>query len=88
MRKAIITASLLLLFRLWCWRSRSAVCNRPKTDSTRLLTGKVLDTPTIHYERSGLPDHMRTRAVKTHIVSQGWQLPVSQSLQPNIYYEV
>lgn len=89
MKKAIIVASLLLLF------SALAVAapppqfgNRPKADSTRLLTGKVLDRAD-----SPLPNavvyltNTRTRTVKTYIVSQDgtYRFP---ALQPNLDYEV
>jgi len=89
MRNAIIAISLLLLF------STSVLAgpppqfgNRPKTDNTRLLTGKVLD-----HSDNPIPNavvyltNTRTRAVKTYIVSQDgtYRFP---SLQPNIDYEV
>ncbi|HWZ83270.1 MAG TPA: carboxypeptidase-like regulatory domain-containing protein [Terriglobales bacterium] len=93
MKKTIIAsaiaASLLLLF------SASAVAspppqfgNRPKADTSRLLTGKVLDK-----SDSPLPNavvyltNTRTRAVKTYIVSQdgSYRFP---ALQPNLDYEV
>ena len=90
MKKTIIAASILLLFS-----SLLAVAspppqfgNRPKTDTTRLLTGKVLDP-----SDSPLPNavvyltNTRTRAVKTYIVGQDgtYRFP---ALQPNIDYEV
>jgi len=89
MRKTIIAASLLLLFSTLVLAAPAPQFgNRPKTDSTRLLTGKVLD-----HADNPLPNavvyltNMRTRAVKTYIVSQdgSYRFP---SLQPNIDYEV
>jgi hypothetical protein len=89
MKKTIATTLLLLLF------SASVVAapppqfgSRPKADTTRLLTGKVLDQ-----SDNALPNavvyltNTRTRAVKTYIVSQdgSYRFP---SLQPNIDYEV
>jgi len=60
----------------------------PKGDSTRLLTGKVMDKA-----ENPLPNavvyltNTRTRSVKTYIVGQdgNYRFP---SLQPNIDYEV
>jgi len=89
MKKTIIVASLLLLFSALVLASPPPQFgNRPKSDNTRLLTGKVLD-----HGDSPLPNavvyltNTRTRAVKTYIVSQDgtYRFP---ALQPNLDYEV
>src|SRR5215813_10043600 len=87
MKKSIAIASLVLLL------TASLVAapqfgKRSKGDTTRLLTGKVLDQGD-----SPLPNavvyltNTRTRAVKTYIVSQDgtYRFP---ALQANIDYEV
>ena len=82
-------ASLLLLFSAFALAApRPQFGNRPKTDNTRLLTGKVMD-----HSDNPIPNavvyltNTRTRAVKTYIVSQDgtFRFP---SLQPNTDYEV
>ena len=89
MKKTIIAISLLLLFSVGVVASPPPQFgNRPKADTTRLLTGKVLD-----HSDSPLPNavvyltNTRTRAVKTYIVSQDgtYRFP---ALQPNLDYEV
>jgi len=84
-----IAASLLLLFSAFALAAPPPQFgNRPKTDNTRLLTGKVMD-----HSDNPIPNavvyltNTRTRAVKTYIVSQDgtFRFP---SLQPNIDYEV
>jgi len=85
---AIATSLLLLFSALVLAAPAPQFGNRPKTDNTRLLTGKVLD-----HSDNPLPNavvyltNTRTRAVKTYIVSQdgSYRFP---SLQPNIDYEV
>jgi hypothetical protein len=89
MKKARGVVALLLLTSAWLLASPPPQFgNRPKADTTRLLTGKVLD-----HGDSPLPNavvyltNTRTRAVKTYIVSQdgSYRFP---ALQPNIDYEV
>ncbi len=89
MNKIIITVSLVLLLSVSVVASPPPQFgNRPKADTTRLLTGKVLDNGD-----NPLPNavvyltNTRTRAVKTYIVSQDgtYRFP---ALQPNIDYEV
>lgn len=83
-----IAASLLLFSALVMAAPPPQFGNRPKGDSTRLLTGRVLDK-----SDNPLPNavvyltNTRTRSVKTYIVSQdgSYRFP---SLQPNIDYEV
>jgi hypothetical protein len=86
---SVIATSLLLLFSVLAWGAPAPQFgNRPKPDTTRLLTGKVMD-----HGDNPLPNavvyltNTRTRAVKTYIVSQDgtYRFP---SLQPNIDYEV
>jgi len=85
---AVATSLLLLFSALVLAAPAPQFGNRPKTDNTRLLTGKVLD-----HSDNPLPNavvyltNTRTRAVKTYIVSQDgtYRFP---SLQPNIDYEV
>jgi carboxypeptidase family protein len=88
MKKALLAVSLLLAAVLAVAAPSPQFGRTPKGDSTRLLTGKVLDrgdTP--------LPNavvyltNTRTRAVKTYIVSQdgSYRFP---SLQPSVDYEV
>jgi Carboxypeptidase regulatory-like domain len=88
-KKTIIAVSLVLLLSVWVVASPPPQFgNRPKADTTRLLTGKVLDNGD-----NPLPNavvyltNTRTRAVKTYIVSQDgtYHFP---ALQPNIDYEV
>lgn len=89
MKKIIIAVSLVLLLSVSVVASPPPQFgNRPKGDTTRLLTGKVLDNGD-----NPLPNavvyltNTRTRAVKTYIVSQDgtYRFP---ALQPNIDYEV
>jgi len=89
MQKTIATGLLLILFSaLLMAAPPPQFGSRPKADTTRLLTGKVLD-----HGDNALPNavvyltNTRTRAVKTYIVSQdgSYRFP---SLQPNIDYEV
>jgi hypothetical protein len=89
MRKTIILTSLLLLFStVLVAAPPPQFGSRPKADTTRLLTGKVLDR-----SDSPLPNavvyltNTRTRTVKTYIVSQdgSYRFP---ALQPNLDYEV
>jgi len=86
----MVAASLLLVFSAWVALASPPpqFGSRPKSDNTRLLTGKVLDN-----SDSPLPNavvyltNTRTRAVKTYIVSQdgSYRFP---ALQPNLDYEV
>jgi hypothetical protein len=89
MKKTIATGLLVILFSaLLMAAPPPQFGSRPKADTTRLLTGKVLD-----HGDNALPNavvyltNTRTRAVKTYIVSQdgSYRFP---SLQPNIDYEV
>src|SRR5712672_1025830 len=89
MKKTIATGWLLILFSaLLMAAPPPQFGSRPKADTTRLLSGKVLD-----HGDNALPNavvyltNTRTRAVKTYIVSQdgSYRFP---SLQPNIDYEV
>lgn len=90
MKKTIAVISLLLLFSAWVIAEPAPQFGggRPKGDTTRLVTGKVLD-----HGDNPLPNavvyltNTRTRAVKTYIVSAdgAYRFP---SLQPNIDYEV
>ena len=86
---SVIATSLLLLFStLVIAAPAPQFGNRPKTDNSRLLIGKVLDRAD-----NPLPNavvyltNARTRTVKTYIVSQdgSYRFP---SLQPNVDYEV
>ena len=89
MKKTMVTTLLLLLFSALVMAAPAPQFgSRPKADTTRLLTGKVLDRGD-----NPLPNavvyltNTRTRAVKTYIVSQdgSYRFP---ALQPNIDYEV
>jgi|SRR5437667_489612 len=88
-KKTIVMISLLLLTSTWLLAGPPPQFgSRPKGDTTRLLTGKVLD-----HGDSPLPNavvyltNTRTRAVKTYIVSQdgSYRFP---ALQANVDYEV
>lgn len=89
MRKAIVVAGLVVLFSTLLAAAPPPQFGRtPKGESTRLLTGKVLDR-----EDNPVPNavvyltNSRTRAVKTYIVGTdgGYRFP---ALQPSIDYEV
>jgi hypothetical protein len=89
MRKTTILTSLLPLFSILLVAAPPPQFgNRPKADTTRLLTGKVLDR-----SDSPLPNavvyltNTRTRTVKTYIVGPdgSFRFP---ALQPNLDYEV
>jgi hypothetical protein len=89
MKKAILATSLLLLFSAAVLAAPAPQFgSHPKADTTRLLTGKVLD-----HSDNPVPNavvyltNTRTRAVKTYIVGPdgSYRFP---ALQPNIDYEV
>jgi hypothetical protein len=89
MKKALVTSLLLFMLAALCVAAPPPQFGRtPKGDSTRLLTGRVMDRG-----ENPLPNavvyltNTRTRAVKTYIVSADgtYRFP---SLQPNLDYEV
>jgi hypothetical protein len=89
MKKAMVVAGLVVLFSALLAAAPPPQFGRtPKGDTTRLLTGKVLDRAD-----NPIPNavvyltNSRTRAVKTYIVGAdgSYRFP---ALQPSIDYEV
>jgi hypothetical protein len=89
MKRAMVVAGLVVLFSALLAAEPAPQFGRaPKGDSTRLLTGKVLDRGD-----NPIPNavvyltNSRTRAVKTYIVGSdgSYRFP---ALQPSIDYEV
>jgi len=88
MKKALIAVLLLLVGVVALASPPPQFGSRPKGDTTRLLTGKVLDRADNPVKDAMVYlTNTRTRAVKTYIAGQdgSYRFP---SLQPNLDYEV
>lgn len=88
MEKAVVTAGLLLVFSGVLFAAPAPQFGKPKGDTTRLLTGKVLDRTDNPVPNAVVYlTNTRTRAVKTYIVGPegSYRFP---SLQPSLDYEV